>query len=99
MEEIPKRPASDPPTQFGSTTAVSTSADNLRPEEVTSLPSQTEQMPALPARSNETIILPAGLPQRSDETVIISDAERAQGAATRAERAGAWGDNNPELEP
>ncbi|SPE28735.1 Serine/threonine protein kinase with TPR repeats [Candidatus Sulfotelmatomonas gaucii] len=57
MEETPKRPPADPPTQFGSAAAVSNSADNLRSDE-TLVPL---------SRSAETVIVP---PSRSDETII-----------------------------
>jgi tetratricopeptide (TPR) repeat protein/predicted Ser/Thr protein kinase len=68
MEETPKRPASDPPTQLGSATAVSNSAGGASGGE-TAAPSP---------RSDETIIVP---PPGSAQTVIISDTERARQAA------------------
>lgn len=56
MEETPKRPASDPPAQFGSATAVSSSADNLRPADTLVPPSRSDQTMVPPSRSDETII-------------------------------------------
>ncbi len=68
MEETPKRPATDPPTQFGSATAVSNSADNARSGE-TMVP---------PSRSAETVIVP---PSRSDETIITGAGTTRAGLA------------------
>jgi eukaryotic-like serine/threonine-protein kinase len=86
MEETPKRPASDPPPQFGSATAVSSSADNLRPGDTLVPPSRSDQTMVPPARSDETIITGAGGTGQST-------------VRTRVEGGGGWGDSNPELEP
>ncbi len=86
MEETPKRPASDPPPQFGSATAVSSSADNLRPGDTLVPPSRSDQTMVPPGRSDETIITGAGGTGQST-------------VRTRVEGGGGWGDSNPELEP
>src|SRR5262249_7271586 len=86
MSETPKRPASDPPPQPGSATAVSSSADNLRPGD-TLVP---------PGRSDQTMVPPT----RSDETVITGAGGKGQSTfRTRIEGMGGWGETNPELAP
>jgi len=86
MEETPKRPVSDPPPQYGSATAVSSSGDNLR----------TDQTMVPPSRSDQTMVPPS----RSDETVITgSEGTRQSTVRTRTDWAGGWGETNPELEP
>ncbi len=89
MEETPKRPPADPPTQFGSAAAVSNSADNLRSDETIVPLSRSAETIVPLSRSAETVIVP---PSRSDETIITGAAN------TRADRAG-WGDKDPELQP
>ncbi len=89
MEETPKRPPADPPTQFGSAAAVSNSADNLRSDETLVPLSRSAETIVPLSRSAETVIVP---PSRSDETIITGATN------TRADRAG-WGDNDPELQP
>ena len=89
MEETPKRPPADPPTQFGSAAAVSNSADNLRSEETIVPLSRSAETIVPLSRSAETVIVP---PSRSDETIITGAGN------TRADRAG-WGDKDPELQP
>ena len=87
MEDTPKRPATDQSTQFGSTAAVSNSADNLH---VTGTQAPRSDETIVPfANSAETLIVP---PSRSDETIITG------AGVTRADRSGAW-DSNPELQP
>jgi len=74
MEENPKRPASEAPTQLGAATAVSNSAGGASGGESSA-----------PPRSDETVIVP---PRNPNETVIVSDAERSRGAGPRTDFAG-----------
>src|SRR5579863_852030 len=86
MEENPKRPASDQPTQFGSAAAVSNSRDDLR----------AGQTPVPPPRSDQTMLPPS----RSDETVIPDALGTPPGGETiRPDWAGRPGESNPELQP
>jgi tetratricopeptide (TPR) repeat protein/tRNA A-37 threonylcarbamoyl transferase component Bud32 len=96
MEKTPKRPTSDQSTQFGSATAVSHSADNLRAGETMVPPSRSDQTLVPPSHSEQTLVPPS----RTDETIITgAEGTRQTRAATRADWAGGWGDTNPELEP
>jgi len=72
MAENPKRPANDTPKPIGGGTAVSSSADNLRPLETLVPASHDEQTlvpPSKAPRSDETLVPPSKVP-RSDETLV-----------------------------
>jgi tetratricopeptide (TPR) repeat protein/tRNA A-37 threonylcarbamoyl transferase component Bud32 len=96
MEESPKPSASEPLAQRGSATAVSSSADNRRPED-TLVPLSPAGHKPHPPSSPEQASPP---PLRSDETIIAGpEAIRQARTTTRVERAGEWNDANPDLEP
>ena len=103
MEEAPKRTASDLPTQFGSSTAVSSSADNRLQGDTLVPPSRPDPVTAPPIRSDETVVpthfdqtmLP---PSGSDQKVTGEAQGTDQVGGGRGQRAGGgWGDGNPEL--
>src|SRR5580658_8876415 len=86
MDETPKRPANDRPTQAGSAAAVSNSGENLYAGETV----------APPSRSDQTM-LPT---PRSDETIIPgASRSRNLNASNRAEWSVGLGDTDPELHP
>ena len=93
MEETPKRPASDQPRQLGST-AVSSSADNVRPGETLVPDMRSDQTMVPPSYSDQTMVPPS----HSDETVITGAGGTGQTRATpRTQVPGAA--DEPELQP
>ena len=85
MEETPKRPASDKPTQQGAPVAFSNSADDARLRDTLVPQSPSDQTIVPPARFDQTIVPPS----HSDRT------PRAPG--TQVNRG--WNDSEPELQP
>lgn len=91
MAERPKRPASEMPTQFGTSAAVSSSSDNLRPE----------QTPAPPVEEQATL---AGmkLPPIDDQATLAAVAppsDLQSKARSRVQQASGWADTHVELQP
>jgi serine/threonine protein kinase/tetratricopeptide (TPR) repeat protein len=87
MENNPKRPASDMPTQIGIATAVSSSSDNLGP-------GQTQ--------GPETLVPPSrtGSPAPAAPTLAgIASPPPSQSRPASRESAGSWSEGGPELEP
>lgn len=90
MEETPKRPASDKPTQQGSPVAFSNSADNARFKDTLVPGSTSDQTIVPPARFDETMVPPS----RFNE----ADSGRTR-ASARTQAARGWNDGEPELQP
>lgn len=91
MAERPKRPASEMPTQFGTGAAVSSSSDNLRPE----------QTPAPPVEEQATL---AGmkLPPMDDQATLAAVAppsDLQSKTRSRVQQASGWADTHVELQP
>ena len=101
MPESPKRPASELPTQIGAATAVSSSADNLRPLETTVPPSKqsrADETLVPPSKSDAATMVP---PSRSDEATMVpgSGAPSGAGGGSRAGGSGGWSGDTSELAP
>src|SRR5579859_7995486 len=92
MDESPKRPASDKPTQPGTTAAVSSSADNLRPEDTLVPPSRPVPTPANTGYSDQTMVPPS----RNDQTMVPGGPRTRAFSPTQV--TGGWPDNQPELQ-
>ncbi len=100
MEENPKRPASDQPTQFGSAAAVSNSGDDLRAGQTPLGPTRSDQTMVPPSRSDQTILPPSRFDRTSDKTMITGiQPPGYTSAGTRSEWGGGPGDGNLELQP
>jgi serine/threonine protein kinase/tetratricopeptide (TPR) repeat protein len=89
MEETPKRPGSDKPTQSGWPVAVSNSADDARLRDTLVPGSSPDQTMVPPARFDETMVPPS----HSDGRDGSGRTRAAQTQATRA-----WTDSEPELQ-
>jgi serine/threonine protein kinase len=88
MAEKPQRPASDMPTQFGTTAAVSSSSDNLRP-------GQTPVPPSAPPVDDQATL--AGIEPAPLLTSPGTDLQSK--ARSRVQQAIAGADGNVDLEP
>jgi serine/threonine protein kinase/tetratricopeptide (TPR) repeat protein len=91
MPESPKRSLNEMPTQIGSATAVSSSADNLRPLE-------TMVPPSRESRADETLVPPS----KSDPATMVpgsGDPAGGSGGGSRTGGSGGWTGETAELEP
>jgi serine/threonine protein kinase/predicted Zn-dependent protease len=93
MDGSQKRPASDKPTQPGTTAAVSSSADNLRPGDTLVPPSRSEEAPEMTEYSDQTMVPPS----RSDKTIVPGGAQTR--ASARTQVTGGRPDSEPDLHP
>jgi eukaryotic-like serine/threonine-protein kinase len=94
MKETPKRPASDQPKQSASTTAVSSSGENVRAGE-TLVPTTRSDQPMVPPTYSDQTMVP---PSRSDETVITGAGGTHRARAMPPTQVTGAGDE-PELQP
>jgi tetratricopeptide (TPR) repeat protein/tRNA A-37 threonylcarbamoyl transferase component Bud32 len=99
MAESPKRPASEMPTQFGTTAAVSSSNDNLRPGDLRSAESRPE----------DTLVPPSAAPPVDDQATLAGieptprlttpSADLQNKARTRVQQASSQAAGDVDLEP
>ena len=94
MEKAPKRPANDQPKQPGSATAVSSSAENLRPGDTLPPGTRSEQPILLPTHSDQTMVPP---PRSDGATIAGAGVTRETKAVPRTQVTGA--SDELELQP